>query len=57
MARQLLTPEERHNRRLKTYAKYNASPKGIARTARWRAAHPEARWEPLRNVNRDLKGF
>jgi hypothetical protein len=56
MARQLLTPQERHERRLKTYAKYNASPKGIARTERWKKAHPEARWEPARNINRDIKG-
>jgi len=53
--RKLLTPAERHDHRLKTYRKYNESAKGLARTKRWNDAHPEARWEPARNVNRDIK--
>lgn len=55
--RQVLTASERHDRRLATYRKYNASSKGIARTERFKKAHPEYvwGWEPSRNANRDLK--
>jgi hypothetical protein len=43
---------------LESQRKYNLSTKGKARYARYEAKHPErkeARWEPARNANRDLK--
>ena len=45
---------------LESQRTYNQSKKGQARYKRYEDAHPErkkARWEPARNVNRDLKGF
>jgi hypothetical protein len=43
---------------LESQRTYNLSAKGQARYKRYEDAHPERkenRWEPARNINRDLK--
>lgn len=47
-----MTEEEKRERRLETYRRYNQSAKGRARYARYEDKHPErkeTRWEPARN--------
>jgi hypothetical protein len=46
------TDEERRERRLNTYRKYNLSVKGAARRNRYEGKHPERaqRWSPLMQI-------
>lgn len=54
-----MTENERRERRLATYRKYNASRKGQKRAKRYENAHPERklRWEPARNALRTMEGI
>jgi hypothetical protein len=55
-----MTEDERRERRLAAYTRYNTSRKGKARYARYEAKHPERkenRWEPSRNALRSAEGM